>query len=109
MGRSAAWSWSAASRIISWDTLFTALFNQFCDETGPAGLVACADAGAVVAVEVFVENDEVAPVWVVLKDRGRARHGLSAVRVAEKNVNQPPGDFRGNLPEVGFGGRMRGA
>ena len=34
---------------------------------GPTGLVAGADAGAVVAVEVFVERHEIAPMRVVLK------------------------------------------
>ena len=37
------------------------------DEAGPPGLVAGAEAGAVVAVEVLVEQDQVAPVRIVLE------------------------------------------
>jgi hypothetical protein len=43
------------------------LLDQFGYQTGPAGLMACADPGAVVAVEVFVEWNRVAPVRVGLK------------------------------------------
>src|SRR5712664_2622830 len=107
--RSSASSWSVASRIVRSDTLLTALFDQFCDEAGPAGLMACADPGAVVAVKVFVEKDEVAPVRVALKKLGAARYGPAAFRIAEKNMNEPPGNFRGDLPEIGFAAGMRGA
>src|SRR5712691_8029138 len=71
--------------------------------------MACADSGAVVAVEVFVEKDEVTPVRIALKELGAASNGPSAVRIAEKNVNEPPGNFRGYLPEIGFAAGMRGA
>src|SRR5690349_6856097 len=37
------------------------------DDAGPAGLVARAEARAVVAVEVFVEQDQVAPVRILLE------------------------------------------
>ena len=37
------------------------------DDAGPAGLVAGAEAGAVVAVEVLVEQQAVAPVRIVLE------------------------------------------
>src|SRR6266446_1989750 len=107
--RSSASSWSVASRIVRSDTLLTALFDQFCDETGPAGLMASADPGAIVAVKVFVEKDEIAPVRIALKKLGAARHGPAALRIAEKNVNEPPGNFGGYLPKIGFGAGMRGA
>jgi hypothetical protein len=35
--------------------LFPTLLNEFGNQSGPAGLVAGAEAGAVVAVEVFEE------------------------------------------------------
>src|SRR5262249_60659665 len=41
---------------------FTAPLEQFCYQAGPACLMIRADAGAVVAVEVFVKQNEVAPV-----------------------------------------------
>src|SRR5258708_20708282 len=65
--------------------------------------------GAIVAMKVFVEKDEVAPVRIALKKLGAARYGPAATRIAEKNVNEPPGNFRGYLPEIGFGAGMRGA
>ena len=37
------------------------------DDAGPAGLMTGAQAGAVVAVEVLVEQDEIAPVRVLLE------------------------------------------
>src|SRR5438046_6366097 len=48
------------------------------DDTGPAGLMARAETGAVVAVEVFVEQDEIAPVRVFLEFPGRPVYGPSA-------------------------------
>src|SRR6266446_8496165 len=44
--------------------LLAALLEELGDEAGPARLVARADAGAVVAVEVLVEEHEVPPVGV---------------------------------------------
>src|SRR6185436_16040528 len=44
-----------------------ALLQQLGDEAGPAGLVAGPHAPAVVAVEVFVERDQVLPLRVVLE------------------------------------------
>ena len=49
-------------------TSATALFDEFGDEPGPAGLMACADPGSIVTVEVLVEKNKVAPVRVDLKD-----------------------------------------
>ena len=43
------------------------LLDEFGNQSGPAGLMARADPGAVVAMEVFVERDQIAPVWVVLE------------------------------------------
>ena len=47
--------------------LFSALLQQLGDQAGPAGLMAGAEPGAVVAVEVFVEQDQVAPVRIGLE------------------------------------------
>src|SRR5438874_1175276 len=45
------------------------LLDQFCDQAGPSGLVAGAESGAVVAMEVFVELDEISPMRVRLEFR----------------------------------------
>src|SRR3989442_9790753 len=71
--------------------------------------MAGADPGAIIAVKIFVEKNEIAPMRIALKKLGVARYGPAAVRIAEKNVNEPPGNFGGYLPEIGFGGGMRGA
>ena len=57
---------------------------------GPAGLVAGADAGAVVAVEVLVEQQQVAPVGIGLELLGPAEHGAAPVRVARERARQAP-------------------
>ena len=41
-----------------------AMLQVACDERGPAGLMAGAEAAAVFAVEIFVEQDEIPPVRV---------------------------------------------
>ena len=102
MGKRTASSARVASRKFNVDTSFTALFDKFCDQAGPAGLMACADPRAIVAVKVFVEKDKVAPVGIILKKLGGARHGAAAVRIAKKNVRQAPGNFRSDLPQIGF-------
>src|SRR5262249_59513502 len=52
--------------------------DQVRDEACPAGLVAGAEAGTVVAVEVLVEGDELAPVRVLVEARGSALDGPAA-------------------------------
>ena len=41
---------------------FPALFDEFGGEAGPAGLVARPDSGAIIALKVYVEEDQIAPV-----------------------------------------------
>src|SRR5437879_1885750 len=53
----------------------------------PAGLVRCAEAGAVVAVEVLVKQQVVAPVRVVLELRGAAVDRAMAGRVAQEQAD----------------------
>ena len=71
--------------------LFAALLEQLGYQAGPAGLVAGAEAGAVVAVEVFVEQDVIAPMRVGLELVGAAEHGTAAVLVAKKEPGQAAG------------------
>src|SRR5689334_19882921 len=55
------------------------------DDPGPAGLVARAEAGAVVAVEIFVEVQAVAPVRILLEFPGSAVDGPPSVLVAKED------------------------
>ena len=59
------------------------------DEARPPRLVAGAEAGAVVAVEVLVEEDQVAPVRVPLELLRPAVNGSPAALVLEEDVRQP--------------------
>src|SRR5206468_8865178 len=58
------------------------------DDSRPAGLVARAEAGPVVAVEVFVEQQAIAPVRVVLELLGPTVDGTPTVLVAQEHVGQ---------------------
>ena len=60
------------------------------NDSGPASLMAGADPGAIIAVKVFVEKNEVSPVRIALKKFGAASHGPATIRIAEKNVNESP-------------------
>src|SRR5689334_18554078 len=55
------------------------------DDAGPAGLVAGAQAGTVVAVEILVEQQVIAPVRVVLEDLRAAVHRAAAVLVFQED------------------------
>src|SRR5215203_5322165 len=82
------------------------LVNQGGDEAGPAGLVRGAEAHAGVAVEVFVEEDEVAPVWVGLKFFVPAVGGAAAVGVAREEADEAFGKAACHLVELN--GRLAG-
>src|SRR5689334_23128117 len=78
------------------------------DDPGPTGLVAGADAGAVVAVEVFVKENVVAPVGIVLELARAAIDGSMPVLVFEEDVAKATGDFLGDLEEVELTARAGG-
>src|SRR5258708_27799293 len=71
--------------------------------------MAGANPAPIIAMKIFVEKNEIAPVRIALKKLGASGYGTAAVRIAKKNVNEPPGNFRGYLPEVAFAAGMRGA
>ena len=89
---------------------FSILLNQFGDQGGPAGLMAGADTGAVIAMETFVKWDEIAPVRVVLKFLGAAENRSATVFIAQKDICEPLGNVSGGLPEIdhsaGVGGTL---
>src|SRR5437879_12663902 len=79
--------------------LAAALLEQLRHESGPAGLMARADAGAVVAVEVFVQPDEVPPVGVGLGLGDAPVNRPSPVRPAQENAGQASGVLGSHVPE----------
>src|SRR5262249_59475110 len=76
-----SWSWAASSlfcrvrlhvcRLADFEHLLRVdgceEMHQTGDDSSPAGLVACAKPGPVVTVEIFVEQQAIAPVRIVLE------------------------------------------
>ena len=79
--------------------LFSRLFQEFSDQASPAGLMAGAKTGAIIAMKVFVELYEIAPMGVVLERGQISIHGTPSGVVAKKDVIEAPGNFRSDLPE----------
>ena len=69
------------------------------DGTGPAGLVARAEPGAVVAVEVLVEEDQVTPVRILLERRASAVDRPSPVGVREEDADEAARDLLRHLEQ----------
>ena len=66
------------------------------------------DAGSVVAVEVLVEPDQVAPVRVLLELRSTAVDRPPAARVAQEDVREAAGDLLLRSPGTGSSGSGAG-
>src|SRR5690349_21446585 len=71
----------------------TVKLDQFGNQAGPASLMASAEPGAVVTVEVFVKEDVIAPVWIVLELLRAAVDGPMAMLVAGEYPGEPVGDL----------------
>src|SRR6185295_8693294 len=67
------------------------------DDAGPSGLMAGAQARAVVAVEVLVEQEEIAPMRIVLELPDVPVDRPSAILVAQKNAREPAAELFGDL------------
>src|SRR5580692_1919461 len=104
--RTCSSSWTAGRKMTP-GILFPALLDQFCDEACPAGLVARADARAVVAVKILVEEEQILPVRIALEKFGAAGDRAAAVLAAHENMNEAAGNLGGDFPEVRFTARAR--
>src|SRR6516162_3887268 len=80
---------------------FAALLDQLGNKPGPAGLVTGANSCAVIAVKVFVEVDQVTPVWVLLEFLQASIDRPGSVRRLQKNLGQPARDLGSSLPQRG--------
>ncbi len=69
--------------------LFAALLKKFGDEAGPACLVASAYAGAVIAMEVFMEGDQISPVRIILKFLGSTKDRPPLIGVFQEDAREP--------------------
>src|SRR5215510_4682627 len=75
------------------------------EDTGPAGLMAGAEAGAVVAMKVLVEREVIAPVRVLLKRAGTPVDRPPAMVVPQKDAGQPAIDLLGDLIQIHLSAR----
>ena len=57
--------------------------NKAGYKSGPAGLVTCAHSSAVVAVKIFVEENQILPIGVLLELLGTAVDGPSSILAGE--------------------------
>src|SRR5215467_5080445 len=78
------------------------------EDTGPAGLMASTEAGAVVAMKVLVERQVITPVWVFLKRAGTPVDWPPAMVVPQKHADQPALDLLGDLIQIHLSARARG-
>lgn len=78
-------------------SLFSRLLNQLCNKGRPPRLMARANAGSVVSMEVFIEGNRVAPERILLEFRCAAEDGTPPGLVAEENVCQAPRQLRSDF------------
>ena len=78
---------------ITQSSLATPLVDEVGDEAGPAGLVAGAEAGAGVPMEVLVKQKVVAPMGIVLKFFGVAVDRAPSIGTMLEDVDHAVGYF----------------
>src|ERR1700730_5799826 len=79
------------------------LLDKVGDQSGPAGLVGCAAAAAVVAVEILVEQNVVLEMGIDLKLFVGAKNRAPSVRTPQKNPEDPTTQLVGNFIETHHG------
>src|SRR5262245_42521619 len=79
--------------------LLPGLLEELRHQPGPARLVAGADPGAVVPLEVLVEEDVVPPVGVRLEDLRPAVDRPPPIGPAQEGTGEPPGELGGDVPQ----------
>src|SRR6266851_2044994 len=82
--------------------LFTALLDQFGYQPSPARLVTRANSGAIVSMKIFMEQDQVLPVRIVIENLGATRHRPAAILAAQKDTDEPARNLSGHLPQICF-------
>src|ERR1700730_14263359 len=72
---------------LAWGELLTALLDEFGHQARPTGLVTRADSGAIVSLEIFIEQDQILPVRVVVENLSPACRRAPAILTAQKNAD----------------------
>src|SRR5262245_57058688 len=79
------------------------------DDPGPSRLMTGTDAGAVVAVEVLVEEQEIAPVRILLELLRRSVDRPAPLRVSHEDAGEAARDLLRDPVERHASARARGA
>src|SRR5258708_38240229 len=82
--------------------------DELRNRSGPAGLVACAQARTAVPVEILVEENIVFPVGIGLKFLRTAVNRTLPGLVPQEYPRQPVGNFASHLEQVHPGAGTRG-
>src|SRR4051795_4538848 len=80
--------------------VFRVLLDKLCDDSRPPGLVTDAKAGARIAVKIFVEQDEIAPMRVSLELFVIAINRTPAVAPFQEQLDQPVCQIARRLPKI---------
>src|SRR6266403_5432324 len=86
--------------VLAFRNLFPALLEQFRNQPSPASLMIRANPRAVISMEIFVKQNQVAPKRIALEIFQRSRNRPSPVFSADKNMPEPFRDFTGHLPQI---------
>src|SRR6516162_7872009 len=79
--------------------LFPTLLQEFCYQPRPPRLMAGADARAVVAVKILVEQNQVSPMRVHLKFLIASVNGTAPILIPQENPGQATRKLCRNLPK----------
>jgi hypothetical protein len=74
--------------------------DAFRHQAGPPRLMGRADSRSVVAMEVFIKQEQVPPVRVLLKFFHTAEHRPAAVRPAQKEMREPTRELIGDIAKM---------
>ena len=75
------------------------MLQQPYAQCSPSGLVTCAQPPAGVPVEIFVEQDQIAPVRVMRESRVISMEGPGAVFIGQEDARESAGKLLGDLLE----------
>src|SRR5438067_897565 len=76
------------------------LLHELGDEACPSGLVRRSQPGAVVSMEVLVEEHEIFPIWVGLKQRVAAMRWTASVGIEQEQARETIGELTRHLPKI---------
>jgi hypothetical protein len=72
-------------------SLLPPLINKGCYERSPSGLVRGSEPGSVVTMKVFVKEDVISPMWIILKSRTPSKDGALTFFVSGEDRNEAVG------------------